>query len=111
MDAVRINPLKSYIWRKLRTMRTAKIDTTGVHYFSQLDENHFFQWAQQIPCIKSVDQGILHIDTQFVSDEALRELLALFTRFGLSIEPLRVLVDSSSESWFNEPEMYWNKSP
>lgn len=85
-----------------------EIDSTHAMYFSQKDEDHVFGWAQEIGCVCSIDRGMLSIDAERVSDEELRELLALLTRYKLSIEPLRVLVNSSNENWFNNPQKYWN---
>ena len=85
-----------------------EIDSTPIRYFSQKDEDHFFRWAQELSCVSSVDRGVLSIDTQLVSDDELRELLALLTRYGLSIEPLRGLADATNKHWFNDPQAYWN---
>ena len=87
-----------------------EIDSSSVYYFSNLDEDHFFRWALEIPCVTSVDRGLISIETESVSEHELRELLALLTRYGLSIEPLRQLVNSSNEQWFNDPQKYWNTS-
>ena len=85
-----------------------EIDSTPIRYFSQKDEDHFFTWAQEIRCVSSVDRGVLSVDDEHVSEDDLRELLALLTRYGLSIEQLRGLVSRANESWFNDPDAYWN---
>jgi hypothetical protein len=85
-----------------------EIDSTPIRYFSQKDEDHFFGWAQEIGCVLSVDRGVLSVDAERVADDELRELLALLTRYQLSIEPLRVLANPCNEHWFNDPQAYWN---
>jgi len=84
-----------------------KIDTQPVVYYSQLDEDHFFTWAQEIPCVKSIDQGYLHIDGNEVDEEALRDLLALLERYRLSAKPLADLCTPENESWFKDREQFW----
>ena len=86
-----------------------QIDSSPIRYNSQKDEEHFFRWAQEIPCVVSVDRGVLAVDAARVSDDELRELLALLTRYRLSIEPLRGIANPASDHWFNDPEAYWNK--
>ncbi len=87
-----------------------QIDSTPIRYFSQKDEDHFFRWAQELRCVSSVNQGVLSIDAELVTDDELRELLALLTRYRLSIEPLRGLQSAANEHWFNDPKAYWNKN-
>ena len=73
-----------------------------------MDEDSFFRWAKGIRCITSIDRGVLSIESERVSEDELRELLALLTRYGLSIEPLRRLANASNDHWFNDPRAYWN---
>ena len=46
-----------------------KIDTQPVVYYSQFDEDLFFAWAQETPCIKSIDRGYLHIQESEVDEQ------------------------------------------
>ena len=87
-----------------------EIQTTPIRYFSQKDEDHFFRWAQELRCVSSVERGVLSVDVGLVTDDELRELLALLTRYRLSIEPLRGLENAANEHWFNDPNAYWNAS-
>ncbi|MGI0118295.1 hypothetical protein [Zooshikella sp. RANM57] len=84
-----------------------KIDTQPVVYYSQLDEDHFFTWAQEIPCVKSIDQGYLHIDETEIDEEALRDLLALLERYQLSAKSLADLCTPENELWFKDRNKYW----
>ena len=85
-----------------------EIDCTPIRYFSQKDEDLFFAWVGDIGCVSNVDRGVVSVDPELASDDDLRELLALLTRYRLSIEALGALVNSSNEHWFNDPNAYWN---
>lgn len=78
-----------------------------VVYYSQLDEDHFFTWAQEIPCVKSIDRGYLHIQETEVNERDLRDLLALFKRYQLSAKPLSALCTPKNAFWFKDRETFW----
>jgi hypothetical protein len=84
-----------------------KIDTQPVVYFSQLDEDHFFAWAQEIDCVTSIDMGYLHIAPEKVDEESLRDILALLERYKLSAKALAALCNPQNESWFKNPQAFW----
>ncbi|MEZ5815152.1 MAG: hypothetical protein R3E13_10625 [Alphaproteobacteria bacterium] len=84
-----------------------KIDTMPILYFSQLDEDHFFAWAREIDCIKSVKGGYLHIATDALNEENLRDLLALFGRYKLSGKALSSLCNEGNKHWFKNKDAYW----
>ena len=84
-----------------------KIDTQPVYYYSQLDEDHFFTWAQQIPCIVSIDNGYLHIEPSKLDEGNLRDLLAIMERYKLPKSQLSGLCNQTNEKWFKNPKAYW----
>ena len=84
-----------------------KIDTQPVVYYSQLDEDQFFAWSQEIPCIKSIDRGYLHIQESEVNEQTMRELLAIMQRYRLSAKPLAALCTPENESWFKDKDKFW----
>ena len=84
-----------------------QIDTAGILYFSQLDEDHFFTWAQEIPCIKSIDGGFFHIENANISEMDLRDLIAIMYRYKMPMKQLQKFCNSNNESWFNDPQKYW----
>jgi hypothetical protein len=59
-----------------------KIDTSPAKYFSYLDEKSFFEWAQQIPCVTSIDDGYFHIKSKRLSESDLRDLIAIMHRYN-----------------------------
>lgn len=63
------------------------LDCSGVHFGSQLDEKHLFDWAIQIPGVLRWEQDTLVVRTNF-SHAALRDLLALFSRYQIPMAQL-----------------------
>jgi hypothetical protein len=86
-----------------------KIDTSPIRYFSYFDEKSFFEWAQSIPCISSVDGGFLHIKSKRLSEQNLRDLIAIMYRYKLPMQQLQKFCNSSNEHWFKSSKMFWFK--
>jgi hypothetical protein len=87
-----------------------KIDTSPIKYYSYLDEKYFFEWAQSIPCVKSIDGGFLHIRSKRLSKPDLVDLIALMYRYKLPMQQLQQFCNSSNEHWFKVDRMYWFKA-
>jgi hypothetical protein len=82
-------------------------------YYSASDEAAFFTWLQAIPGVLSV-RGIgreLHITlrSKRLSVHALRELLALYRRYGGNMRELAVFANPSNEDWFKATGTYWHR--
>ncbi len=86
-----------------------KIDTSPVLYFSSLDEDSFFSWAQRIPCVSSVDNGYLHIRSKRVSKADLWDLIAIMYRYRMPMAQLREFLSERNKYWFADPKMYWHR--
>lgn len=86
-----------------------KIDTCPVTYFSQLDEASFFKWAQQIPCVTSIDDLFLHVRSKRISETDLRDLIALMHRYRMPMAQLQQFLNERNEHWFKSPKMYWHQ--
>ena len=86
-----------------------KIDTSPIQYLSQLDEDSFFSWVQQIPCVKSVENGFLHIRSKRLSEVDLRDLIAVMHRYQMPMAQLQQFLDKRNEHWFKSPKMYWHQ--
>ena len=87
-----------------------KIDTSPVRYYSQLDEKSFFEWALEIPCVKSIDGGFLHIKSKRLSEPDLRDLIAITHRCQLPMDQLQQFCSPANEHWFKAKQMYWHKA-
>ena len=84
-----------------------KIDTGKLAYYSQLDEKHFFNWANEIPCVVSVEGGVLHIDPADTEESNLRDLMALLFRYQLPMSKLSQLLNEKNKSWLLNENAYW----
>jgi hypothetical protein len=80
-------------------------------YFSQLDEDAFFKWLQSIPCVTDVvgtPKGlIVTLDSERLSEQNLRDLLAIHNRYGLPMKSMAQFETPQNTSWFRSPEKYW----
>ena len=87
-----------------------KIDTSPIRYYAQLDEKSFFEWALEIPCVKSIEDGFLHIKSKRLSEPDLRDLIAIMFRYKLPMSQLQQFCNSANEHWFKAEKMYWHKA-
>jgi len=85
-----------------------KIDTQGLKFYSQQDEENLFNWANEIECIVSVERGIFVIDEERVNESSLRDLISLLFRYDLPMNHLSVLLTDQNKSWFKNPITYWH---
>jgi hypothetical protein len=83
-----------------------------MRYWSAGDESAFFGWLQSIPGVVSVrgEGRELHIKlrSKRLSATALRELLALYTRYGGKLEELAQFESAANAEWFCRPGSYWH---
>jgi hypothetical protein len=86
-----------------------KIDTSPIRYFSQLDESSFFSWAEQMPCVKSVEDGFLQIRSKRLGERDLRDLIAIMYRYRMPMSQLQQFLSERNEHWFKSPAMYWHR--
>ena len=80
-------------------------------YWSPRDEAAFFGWLEAIPGVVGV-RGVgseLHIAlrSKRLSAEGLRELIALYKRYGGHSSELAPFLNSTNRRWFQDPEAYW----
>jgi hypothetical protein len=91
----------------------ATLVVKGPTYFSAGDERSFFEWLDRIPCIERVrgegDGLQVLLKPAPVSDASLRELIAVFHRYGLDKLPLKQFLSAENAGWFrNDPQAYWH---
>lgn len=84
-----------------------------VMYFSAGDEHCFFAWLDRIAAVKSVrGRGrdvAIELDENACTDADLRELLALFHRYGVELQQLRQLITNANAHWFRDNQRtYWH---
>lgn len=86
----------------------------AVSFYSGTDEDMFFAWIKKIPSITKFDGAgdelYLHINNNAISDDDLRELIALFYRYKIDMTQLRIFLNDSNKEWFEgKPRGYWYK--
>ena len=85
-----------------------------VWYYSSTDEDMFFEWISRIKCIATYDgvrdELYLYINTKRVSNENLRELLALFYRYKIDMKQLQIFLNKNNNQWFyDNKKAYWHR--
>jgi hypothetical protein len=80
-------------------------------YYSQGDERAFSEWVTRIPAVDLVrGEGsslYIHVRSRRVSATTLRELLALFRRYGVPMAQLAQFENPANREWFRSPTAHW----
>jgi len=84
-----------------------------MRYGSPGDESAYFAWLQSIPGVMRIEgrgrELMIHLRSKRLSARALRELLALYSRYGGNLRELAQFESPSNASWFRAPDAYWYK--
>jgi hypothetical protein len=84
-----------------------------VTFYSEQDESLMFQWLKRIRAVRRVegtgDSIVLHVGRR-ISGSSLRELLALFYRYRISMRQLAQFLTERNNSWFASPMAFWYKA-
>jgi|JI102314DRNA_FD_contig_31_3642703_length_3484_multi_4_in_0_out_0_3 hypothetical protein len=88
-----------------------KINASPLDYYSQYDEDSYFERLGRIPSVVSY-RGVGHqleieFDEKKVNAEDCRELIALFCRYRNSLAPLRQLAKIPGNEWINNKQGFW----
>jgi hypothetical protein len=85
-----------------------------VWWRSKLDEESFFAWLEKIAAVRNIfGQGrdiIIQSDPAPIDDDALIELVALFSRYGVPTRQLDVYLTDGNRSWFGHEKAYWRQA-
>lgn len=94
-----------------RSPTTVELEATGVRYFSRGDEDAFFAWLNKLPCVVRCEGHLrtvyITVDPTAVDQDGLRELLALFRRYGVGLRQLAVFDRSEFRDWFRNKQAFW----
>lgn len=86
----------------------------SIEYYSQLDEEAFFQWIKRIACVRETSgrglELLIEVDDQVMDDACLRDLLAIFHRYRIDSKSLSIFLSEKNSAWFASPNMYWYES-
>jgi hypothetical protein len=84
-----------------------------VKFCSKQDELLLFEWLKRIRAVRKVegtrDSIVLHVGRR-ISGSSLRELLALFYRYGIDMKQLAQFLTERNNSWFASPTAFWYKA-
>jgi hypothetical protein len=88
-----------------------ELEATGVRFFSEYDESAFFDWLNKLVCVQKYEgRGktlYITVNSEAVDEDALREFLALFRRYGVAMSQLIAFDRDEFADWFHEERAYW----
>lgn len=84
-----------------------------VIFYSQKDEDVFFEWIKKIKCIEHFegvcDELYLNLIQRQLTDDELRDIIALFYRYKIDIKQLQRFVNEENKEWLcGKPYGYWH---
>ncbi|MCF2906876.1 hypothetical protein L1285_00785 [Pseudoalteromonas sp. DL2-H2.2] len=90
-----------------------KLEAKNIKFLSPADEQSFFDRLNALSGVNDVyGQGFsIIIDTnQSLGDEELREIIALFYRYGVNMKQLKTFLSEGNRIWFkHNQQSYWYK--
>jgi hypothetical protein len=88
-----------------------RLEAADVRFFSQGDESAFFVWLNGLPFVEGYEgRGrILSVlvNSAAVDEDGLREMLALFRRYGIALRQLAIFDRDEFADWFRDERTYW----
>lgn len=92
--------------------KTVVLEVVGLTYYSQKDEDAFFEWAQKIKSVTEIgghgNTDTISVRLDLVDQDDVREFLALFHRYGVDKKQLVALVKPEYHDWFHDKQKYWS---
>jgi hypothetical protein len=84
-----------------------------VIFYSHKDEDTFFEWIKKIPSITHFegarDELYLDMVSNIISDEDLKDLIALFYRYKIDMKQLCMFLNVNNKQWFYEnKKTFWH---
>lgn len=83
----------------------------SIPFLSPWDERSFFQRLKRLKCVETFGgEGTelrIVVRNESVSDANLRELLALFFRYGVEMTQLAAFESDGNRAWFKSSTKYW----
>lgn len=108
--SVWFNPPEQTDWTEPEHASTLTIPEPG-GFYCQLDEDHFFEWLQEIDGVKEVRghaTGLtVYLSVPVFSESALRDFIGLLFRYDVPMSFLRSQLTPKNEHWFKDPEKFW----
>ena len=95
--------------------KNIKLICRSVSYFSQGDENIFFEWIKHIPSIVKfdgvLDELYLYFESIVIPRRDLYDLIAIFYRYEVKdMTQLKIFLNDDNKGWFfDNPNAYWHE--
>jgi hypothetical protein len=94
------------------TSSVLQIEATNLRYYSQHDEDVFFQWLDSIACVEGYRGHLrtlyIRIAEDILTEEEVREFVALYHRYNLDMTSLIALDLPRFASWFHDKTKFWH---
>jgi hypothetical protein len=94
-----------------RSPTIVEIEAVGVRFFSPSDESAFFEWLDKLQFVEKYEgRGrtlYISVNSSIVDEDGLRELLALFRRYGVGMRQLVMFDRDDFAHWFRNKQAYW----
>lgn len=91
---------------------TVELQATGVRFFSQGDEAAFFGWIKSCTFVEQIEGHgrtlFIKVNSSAIDEDGLRELLALFRRYGVDLGQLVAFDREEFAEWFRRADAYWH---
>jgi hypothetical protein len=101
------------VWNSSACFHPIELKAHATRFFSQLDEDAFFAWLKKLPCVSAIegrgDVLFIQVVEPKVDEYALRDLLALFWRYGIDMKQLSIFDRPKFARWFHNADAYWYK--
>ncbi|MGA9530666.1 MAG: hypothetical protein WBQ73_02135 [Candidatus Babeliales bacterium] len=85
-----------------------------VKFYCHKDEDAFFNWIKKIECIDQTsaagDELFLHVASQELHDQDLRDLIGLFYRYNIDMKQLARFLTNENKTWFyDNKKAFWHQ--
>jgi hypothetical protein len=91
--------------------KKVELEATDVRFLSPGDERAFFGWLDKLSCVDLYEgRGrtlTILVNSAAVDEDNLRELLALFRRYGIGLRQLVSFDRHEFGDWFHNGKAYW----
>lgn len=85
-----------------------------MRYLSHGDEAAFFAWLKSVPGVIAVVGSGRELQIQLrskrLSQQGLRELIALYTRYDGNLSELAQFATEANSAWFKAPNAVWHRA-
>jgi len=96
-------------------MEEIKLVCKRVDFYSDFDEDAFFEWLKKISCISKIEgfgeELCINVDRNKFTEMDLREMLALFYRYDIDMKQLEIFLSDENKPWFfdNKGSFWYDK--